>query len=218
MALGWRGQYFRYQGFFLNIVDLYKKRQDLRMFVEVILSLTTIIIFVLFALKPTVLTIINLLQEIDTKKQTIAELSQKINNLKIAQSVYDRESSFIPVAESSIPDTAEPESFVRQIEGLANKDAANVLGVSVGEVTLVGISTQKTKLSDLKPVSSKTNEVNVSISISGPFTNLSSFINDLDNLRRPVKVDILGINSSLTDKGRVIVAVISTRVPSLKGK
>ena len=59
MATGWRGQYIRYRGFFLNIVDLYKKRADLRAFLEVILSISTVTIFLLFALKPTMLTIVS---------------------------------------------------------------------------------------------------------------------------------------------------------------
>ena len=213
MALGWRGQYYRYQGFFLNIVDLYKKRQDLRMFTEVILSLTTIIIFLVFALKPTVLTIINLVQEIQSKKDTIAQLDQKIAALQSAQSVYSQQSSFISTAASSVPSDPQPEIFVRQVEGISSKDSVNILGISVGQVTLTGTETQKAKLSDLKPVSSKAKEMAISISVSGNFSNLTSFINDLDNLRRPIKIDVLGINSSLTDKGRVIVAVISGRVP-----
>ena len=215
MALGWREQYYRYQGFFLNIVDLYKKRQDLRMFTEVILSLTTIIIFLVFALKPTALTIINLVQEIQVKKETVAQLDQKISALQSAQSVYSQQSSFIPVAESSVPDNPQPDTFVRQIEGVASKDSVNILGVSVGQVTLTGTETQKAKLSDLKPVSSKAKEMTVSISVAGNFPNLTSFISDLDNLRRPIEIDILGVNSSITEKGRAIVAVISGRVPFL---
>lgn len=215
MALGWRGQYLRYQGFFLNIVELYKKRQDLRMFTEVIMSISTIIIFLVFALKPTVLTIISLFQEINVKKDTISQLDQKINALSKAQSLYSQQTSLISIAESSIPDKAKPESFVRQVEAVSSKDSASILGISVGEVTLAGTNPQKIKLSDLKPVSGKSKEMTFSISVSGGFASLNSFLNDLESLRRPLKVDILGINSSLTDKGRVIVAVISGRTPFL---
>ena len=185
------------------------------MFTEVILSLTTIIIFLVFALKPTILTIINLVQEIQSKKDTVAQLDQKIAALQRAQSVYSSQSSFISIAESSVPSSAQPEAFVRQIEGISSKNSVNILGISVGQVALAGAETQKAKLSDLKPVSSKAKEMSVSISVSGNFSNLTSFINDLDNLRRPIKIDILGINSSITDKGRVIVAVVSGRVPFL---
>lgn len=215
MALGWRGQYYRYQGFFLNIVDLYKKRQDLRMFTEVILSLTTIIIFLVFALKPTVLTIINLVQEIHSKKETIAQLNQKISALEKAQNIYSQNSTFIPIAESSIPGKPQPESFVKQIEGTALQNSVDILGISVGQVNLTGVETQKEKLSNLKPVSSKAKEMTISINVSGDFAKLNSFINNLDNLRRPIKIDILGINSSLTDKGRIIVIAINGRVPYL---
>ena len=38
-------------------------------------------------------------------------------------------------------------------------------------------------------------------------------IKDFENLRIPVKMDVLSVNSSLTDLGQIIVAVISGRVP-----
>ena len=52
-----------------------------------------------------------------------------------------------------------------------------------------------------------------SISITGDYPALSAFLRDFESLRRPAKVDILGINSSETELGRVLVLVISGRTP-----
>ena len=54
-----------------------------------------------------------------------------------------------------------------------------------------------------------------SLSIRGTFANLTAFIKDFENLRTVTKIDSLGIGSSVTDKGVVIVAVISGREPFL---
>jgi len=77
MATGWKGQYFRYKGFFPKFISLYKQRRDLRAFLELILSLSVIIILSVFALKPTVLTIVSLYKEINSKRDTLALLNQK---------------------------------------------------------------------------------------------------------------------------------------------
>jgi Tfp pilus assembly protein PilO len=58
-------------------------------------------------------------------------------------------------------------------------------------------------------------EMSFSISVKGNYTNLINFIKDFENMRIAVKIDNVGISSSVTDTGRVIVAVISGRVPFL---
>src|SRR6185369_12987377 len=138
MALGWRGQYLRYREFFLNISALYKRRADLRAFLEVILSITTVVIFLLFALKPTALTIISLLQEIKEKQTTVAGLTQKVQDLNKANNAFAENQSFVPDIEESVATGPAPDAIVQQVEGIATKDSVNILGISVGQVTLVG--------------------------------------------------------------------------------
>ena len=192
MALGWREQYSRYKGFFLNILALYKKRADLKMFLEVILSIITITIFSLFALKPTALTIIALVKEVQGKESLIEKLDQKISNLEKAREVFSQEQSAIPIIESAIPDSPSPDILVRQIEGLAAKNSVGILGISMGEVALIG---------------NKAKEVSISISITSAYQNLNLMIKDIENLRIPVKIDTLGINAN--------TAIISGKVPIL---
>ena len=52
-----------------------------------------------------------------------------------------------------------------------------------------------------------------SISVRGSYASLVSFINDFENLKIVKKIDTLGLSSSVTEKGFVLVAVISGRVP-----
>ncbi len=80
MALGWRKDYLRYRSYFLNVLNLYKRKEDLRMFLEIMLSLSAISFFSIFALRPTFLTIATLLKEINAKKGTIITMDTKIKN------------------------------------------------------------------------------------------------------------------------------------------
>ena len=52
-----------------------------------------------------------------------------------------------------------------------------------------------------------------SISISGSYSNIISFIHDFDNMRIATKVDTLDINSSTGDNGLVVIAIITGRMP-----
>jgi len=213
MALGWKGQYYRYREFFLNISSFYKQRADLRAFLEIILSLTTIIIFLLFALKPTALTIISLLQEIKNKQETVATLDQKLTNLNTAQDVFSQNQAAVTVLDSAIGTSPQPDLVMQQLEGLASKDSVSILGATVGQVILVGKIPAKKNSTDLKPLPNGANEMSLSLSIKGSYPNLIAFVSDLENLRVVTKIDTLTINSTINDAGQTIIAVIGGRVP-----
>jgi Tfp pilus assembly protein PilO len=218
MALGWRESYYRYKEFFLNISALYKQKADLRAFLEIILSLSTITVFLLFALKPTALTIINLLREINEKRQTLASLTQKLNNLQTANNLLTQNQSIIPDINTAVPDSPNPDTLSKQVEGLSAKDSTNILGITVNQVALIGSFSPTKSSSGLKPLPKNAREMPFSISISGNYPSLISFIKDFSNLRIVVAIDSLGISSSITDKGRVIVAVISGRTAFLENQ
>lgn len=215
MALGWRGSYTRYKEFFLNISALYKKKAELRAFLEIILSLSTIIIFLLFALKPTVITIIDLLQQIKDKETTLAGLTKKVGDLQAANGLLQQNQASIPYIDTAVSSLPKPDIFAGQVLGLSAKNSVDILGLSIDQITLVGTSVNKSN-PDLKPLPGDAKEMPFSVSVRGPFPNLLAFVKDFENLRIAVKIDSMGINSSVTDKGLVIVAVISGRVPFLE--
>lgn len=215
MAQGWRGSYYRYKDFFLNIMELYKKRADLRMFLEIILSLATIIIFTIFALKPTVITIVELVKEINNKKTTIESLDKKISDLELAQDAYVAQMNSLPAIESAVPDAPSPDVFSAQVEALAANSSVRILGLSIGEVALVGREEKKAAPSELKPFPPEAQELTVSISAAGTYQDLMLFIEKLENGRRPIKMDVLGVNTTQNDLEQVISVIISGRIPFL---
>ena len=219
MALGWRGQYYRYKDFFLNIISLYKQRRDLRAFLEVILSLSTVIIFVVFALKPTALTIVSLYNEIKIKQATLVSLNQKVSDLRTANTVFNQNQTFIPDVDAAVFGSPKPDTISKQILGLGAKNSVTVLGISIGQVILVGNSSPAKATTDLKPLPGNALSMPVSVSAKGTYSNLLAFIKDFETLRIPSKVDSLTVNSSQTEVGEsAIVGIITARVPYLGGQ
>lgn len=214
MALGWKGSYSRYRGFFLNIAALYKKSAELRAFLEIILSLSTVIIFSLFALKPTVVTIIDLLQQIKAKEATLSGLTQKVEDLQKASGLIQQNQAFIPNINLAVFTLPKPNIYAEQVLGLSAKDSVDILGFSIDQITLVGTPTAK-GVSELKPLPGDAKEMSFSLSIRGAYSNLAAFIKDFESLRISTKIDSLGINSSITDSSLAITAVVSGRVPYL---
>ncbi len=217
MALGWKRRYLRYQKYYLNILALYKKRQDLKMFLEILLSLATIAFFAVFALKPTLLTIAQLKREVDTKKETVVKMEQKIQNLSRASALFNREISRLSLLDTAVPSNPSPGLEVRQIEGIAKKNKVSILGISLGEITLVGQEKEKFKeKKELKEFPEGAKAISLSINVSGTYPDLVAFLSDLESLRRPLRIDAISFNLISTEEKQTIVLTLAGRAPYLK--
>ncbi|EKD57423.1 MAG: hypothetical protein ACD_57C00307G0001 [uncultured bacterium] len=215
MATGWRGSYYRYKELFLNISVLYKKRADLRAFLEIVLSIVAVIVFVMFALKPTALTIISLVQQIKEERKTLSTLTQKANDLQKAGTLLAQNQRYIDNINTAVSSAPAPDMFMKQIEGLSARHSVDLMGLVVSDVVLIG-SPKTIRISgELEPLPESANEMGYSISVKGSFSNIDNFMKELEKLRVISTIDSVTVNSSVTESGRVIVAVISGRVPYL---
>ena len=217
MALGWRKNYIRYKGFFLNILEVYKNRKDVRMFLELLLSLTSITFFSVFALRPTLLTIAQLLKDIKLKEESLAIMDQKIQDLSNANTLAEKESTKILKLATSVPDFPNPDSIIRQIESLSVTHSLTLQGLTIDEASILGERSLENN-SDLEPMPEGSKGLRFSFSVRGSFEQVSAFINDIQNLGRPVKTDNITINSFPSETESSLVLVLEGRVPYLENK
>ncbi len=214
MATGWKKDYFRYKDFFLNIITLYKVKPNLAKYLELILSIVTIAMFAIFAIRPTVLTIIELNKEIKEKEETVTKLTQKIKNLQIASNILSKEDR-LPTILQAVPDRANPETFVKQLESLATSNSLSITSLSASDVSLIGKSKQRPNREGLSNLEENANELPFTITVSGSYKNLFAFTQSIQNLRRPIQIDSYAINSNFIEDQKVLSLMISGRVPFL---
>ncbi len=201
----------KYKNYFQDIRIFYEQRQDVKIFLEILLSLATIILFSIFAIRPTLLTIGQLLTEIQNKEVTVAKLNEKIENLKTAQVVYESSGGVLSLLDTAIPSETEIEKEVRQIEGLAQKNTVTLSSVSISETPLKGIVKTGTETKDLAVLPTGSDSFNISLNASGGYKNLITFLRDLQNQRRPMVVDQVLLNSQLSEDTQQILMTIKGR-------
>ena len=216
MALGWKKDYIRYKELFLKVLVVYKKRNDVRMFLEILLSLITITIFSMFALRPTLLTISQLIKDNKAKQETINKMDQKIKNISIAQNVYDQNIEKIPLIEQAVPNTPTPENLLRQIEGIAYLDSVTIVGSTVNEVVLIGEEKKKSSKNEIKNLPENVSTITFSVNVTGPYLSLYKFLIDIENSRRPFIISSININSSTKNQEPIIVMLITGQTPYIK--
>jgi len=219
MAVGWRKNYERYRKYFLNVYQVYNKKPDVKMYLEIILTLGAITFFGASALRPTILTITELNEQIKKKEEIIVEMDTKIQNIRIAQGLYAQEAEAISLLDSAVPSEPQPDFVVRQFEGLANSNNSTILGMSTGEVLLVGKDDKETrKSSSLEKLPGDAKELSFTITATGDSNSLREFMQNMTNLRRPIKTDSASVNSSETGIGRVLVLAVSGRLPYIESE
>ena len=205
MNPSWRQSYSRYKSYFLNIVGRYKERADIKAYLEVLLSLVTVSVFAIFALRPTFLTIAELLKEIESKKGTLAQMEEKIQKLSSAQSMYDRERKNIALLDTALPKNPNVESFVKQIEGLSGKHQLPISRFSIESVSVLGSSKDvQAKDSNLSRTAEIKFSLGTTVSID-QYPTLINFVSDVQNLRRPVIINSTRFSSGSDEQTKTII-------------
>ena len=128
----------KYKNYFQDIRIFYEQRQDVKIFLEILLSLATIILFSIFAIRPTLLTIGQLLTEIQNKEVTVAKLNEKIENLKTAQVVYESSGGVLSLLDTAIPSETEieKEAYQQSIKTILHKHN-NLLNVKIKTIHVI---------------------------------------------------------------------------------
>lgn len=181
-----------YKKYLLNIMLLYQQRRDLKAYLELLLSVAAIALFLVFAIKPTLVTITDLLTKINAEQQTSDTLDTKIKNLGIAQTNFNNNTDKLTLLSAAVPDRPDVANYVRQIEGLIQKESLTVISIEAANVNLTNATSSATTV--------VTNSLPLTITVTGEFTNLENFIKDIENLRRPAiinKADLVQTDTGL---------------------
>lgn len=170
-----------------NLQQFYEKPVT-RVSLELLLSLTTVIFFALFALRPTLNTMSRLVREIEEKRQVDQELSKKVAALSTAQSEYFTYQDRFPVLETAVFQELSLESALIYLEYLANISGANLVGLQVRDfpVALPPLESERESApqTDLQELSKK--EIGIyatQITFEGNLDNIKRFFQAIESIR-----------------------------------
>ncbi len=161
----------------------YHEKPALRAYIEIFLTLLTISLFGIFAIRPTVKTIGVLLKEIEAKQSTIKTMDEKIANLNSAKNLYMNEKEKIQLVKEAIPQKPEPDVLALQITELSKSVGVDITSMSLEGVTIIGVPAEEDNI------------LSFSLSVRGNYQQLLDFARRLEELRRPVKFDSISLSS-----------------------
>lgn len=153
--------------------------------ISIILTLSTLCLFGLFAISPTLSTIARLRKEIADYEIINQKLGEKISALSTLQKAYSRLESDVPTVLASIPQSALVPLFIGQIQSLA-------IGSNIQVSQLQNFQVDLFK----EDGSSKKYYVySFTLSGDGTYEDITKFIENITNMQRVVGIDISSINN-----------------------
>ncbi len=173
---------------------------------ELILSIMLVIVLGVFAIQPTLVTMSDLIKEIDDKKELNDKLEKKISQLQSAQNEYYRVENRLYLIDEAIPSQPELIRVLKIVELLATE--SNVLISSVGVPTI-----PDEEISQLSFAQIAQQPLAVSVSVSGDYVDIRSYVEALRKSRRIFEVASVTFNVSENRGDQSLQASISLNVP-----
>lgn len=184
--------------FYFQRVNLLYRRPEIRASLEVILSVFTVLILVLAAIRPTLINITQLQKKITDQETVIKKADNKITQLLNAQKQLETFASSLYLFNEAVPDNYSYADGAKRIEFVARK-----YNLSVESLTFGGTVLQDGK----KPNDSWMTKINlaknnividqVSFTLSGKPQEAMMFLKEIENMDRLAVLNNLSLSKQV---------------------
>jgi Tfp pilus assembly protein PilO len=176
---------------------------------ELFLSIGAVIFFALFAVRPTMLTMFDLIKEIEDKRKLDQQLQQKVAALSTAQAVYLNYEDRLKVLDEAIPSSPQFVYSLKLLEKVASEQKLIITNILVNEIP-------DEETADISQKKIERKSIPVTITIAGDYVTIRGFIEDVLALRRTFVVDTV-IFSKNEERGTdVLQATVTLGIPYIE--
>jgi len=173
---------------------------------SIIFSLLTISILTLFAIKPTVETILVLQKKLADQDEVLQKITQKADNLSLGKTNYDNLDQRIKDKLSAvIPDTVSLKSVVQTLEQTAKIHEASVSALQIQPLVIDIKTDNQTKI---------LSEISFTFNTEGDYKNLVALLQDLKTTNRLISIESLSL--SRVSDGKTLIMSLSGKAYYLK--
>ena len=156
------------------------KNQKVASYFTITLSLFSLSFFGLFAIRPTLITAVSLVREVNDLKNLSLDYENQISNIITAQSEYEKIRKSVILLDKALPRNSEFTKFARTMERLAVKN----------EITLNQLQIDSAPISLLTKTDSL-NHINFILLAAGHYEKIDSFLNDVVNSIRIITINTM---------------------------
>ncbi len=193
-----------------NALFAFYKNPVARVSMELVFSILAVIFFAIFAIKPTLQTMSELVKEIEDKRTLDGQLAQKIASLNTAQAQYQKFSSQFHLLDQAIPKTALLVESLKVVEKIASANNLVVQGItisSVPEEMMQAVADKSTR-----------ETLTFNVDVSGDYLNIRQFADDIMASRRMMLIDQVNFSLGNSRYQKTLTAVVRINLPYYKNE
>lgn len=196
----WHEEYELYRKYIHNISRFYKQNVRVQAYLELGLSLASTVIFLAFAVRPTITTITEKVRELNDKQEVISKLELKINSLSKANSLLNEKAQALSLLDTAVPQGSSPEEYIVQIDVFAKRSGTTIESMNVDKTPILGRldvnSPEDNEDSETQDgLDQKVSWFPFNFTATGSYEQLASLLDTVERLRRPMKM----INASFEE-------------------
>ncbi len=186
------------------LIDFYKNPVA-KVSLEVGFSIAAILFFAIFAIRPTLQTMSELIKEIEDKRILDEQLSQKIASLSTAQSQYQLFSEQFYLLDEALPKTAQINRSLQMIEKMASDNNLVIQSITTSSVP--------EELAEAEAAAASRQILTFNVDVVGDYLNIRQFIEDLMDSRRMMIVDQVSFSMGSSRYQKNLSAVVRINLP-----
>ena len=171
------------------LMDFYQKPVA-RVSIELILSIVLVIFFAIFAIRPTLITMADLVKEIADKKELNQQMDLKLASLATAQEQYELYQSQFYLLDEAIPRRLDLVRSLKKIEKLASEGQVVIDQMSLAEVP----ETISEEMLSGNFADYQREFVAINIELAADYLRIRELIEKIMNLRQVIVVDQIAID------------------------
>lgn len=173
---------------------------------SIIFSLLTVSLFTVFAIRPTIETILILQKKLSDADKIIAQINEKANNLSKGRENYQLlNQNTKDKIRAYVPDNIEIKSLTQILEGSAGKYEASISALQIQALTLENTANEN---------KNALGEIAFIFNTEGSYSALSTILQDLKKSSRLISIDKVSLNK--VNEGVNLIMSISGKAYFLK--
>lgn len=182
---------FQYRRYY-NYIQPILADPVIRSYFSLIASFLLVAFLVVFALSPTINTILGLRKKIDDQRAIVAALDQKSSQLLAANEVYAQVQSLVPLLDEALPPEPSPQKIISDVNTVASGSGVILSGLQFQRVNL------NVEAPEASPEASPLAKLEFSFAVSGSKSNIRTFLANIENVLHYIRVKSMVLGETET--------------------
>lgn len=194
--LDYRKHITRYRKYYDRTINPFVRSTHATAYTMAIISLFTVSFFGMFAVRPTLRTIVELNRQITDSKTVSENLQKKIDTIVVAQEEYQLVKPFIEAVNQALPDEPNLTSLLTQLNGLISNTDATISALQIQPVTYFATNS-----------SSQPTLINFSLALTGTYAQLYATLDKILTMRRTFTAESIEFVPEETDTATLKISL-----------